>query len=487
MPVGLLSFGAYLPQSRLQRAAIADAHAWFEPSLRGLAKGERTMASWDEDTNTMSVEAGRACLAACDRQKIEALYLASTSFPFLDRQNAGLVGEALSLGGGIQAMDIAASQKAGTSALLAALNGAAKGEQGLVIGSDKRRAKAGSTAEMNYGDGAAALLVGEGNVIAELVASQSRSVDFVDHFRTEESEFDYQWEARWIRDEGVMTVVPESVNALLQQSGVAADSIDHFCCPVGNAREQQSLARKLGLKPEALIDNLQGVCGHTGAAHPLLMLVGALESAKPGELILVLGFGQGCDALLFRTTEALAGLTAKTGLSASLANRREETNYFKYLSFNGLIEMEHGIRAETDKNTGLSTAYRNRGLTTSFVGGKCRECGTVQIPAAPICVKEGCGAVDSQDPHPFADASAFLRSYTADRLTYSMNPPAYYGMVQFEQGGRIMIDFTDVLPEKGLEVGQPMHMVFRVKDYDTKRGFRRYYWKAAPVYSAKGE
>ena len=491
MAAGILSFGAYLPQSRLQRSSIAAAHSWFDPSLRGLAKGERSMGSWDEDSNTMAVEAARACLAGRDSAAVDALYLGSSSFPFLDRQNGALVGEAVGLARGLQTFDLAASQKAGTSALLAAFKGAAAGEQGLVIGSDKRRTKAASTAEMNYGDGAAALLVGAcdpgQDLAAELLACHSLSVDFVDHFRTEESEFDYQWEARWIRDEGLMKLVPEAVNTLLKDSGVEAGAIDHFCCPFGSLREQQSLVKKLGVRGEALRDTLQANCGNTGAAHALLMLVGALEAAGPGELIMVVGFGQGCDVLLFRATEALAGLAARDGLEAALANRREEDNYFKFLAFNGLIDMDHGLRAETDKNTGLSTAYRNRQLTTSFAGGKCRECGTVQIPAAPICVNADCAGVETQDPHPFADAAAFLKSYTADRLTYSMNPPAYYGMVQFNEGGRIMLDFTDVLPEQGLEVGMPMRMAFRVKDYDHKRGFRRYYWKAVPVYTADGE
>jgi hydroxymethylglutaryl-CoA synthase len=486
MSVGLLSFGAYLPQSRLQRRSIADAHKWFDPSLVGLGRGERTMGAWDEDCNTMAVEAGRACLADSDRGQVEGLFIGSTSFPFLDRQNSALVAEALNLDNELQTFDLAASQKAGTSALLAALKGAAMGEQGLVIGSDKRRTKAASTSEMSYGDGAAALLVGEGEVVAELLGSHTRSIDFIDHFRTAESEFDYQWEARWIRDEGLMKIVPDAVNALLKDRAIDADSIDHFCCPIGSAREQQALARKLGIKAGALQDSLRENCGNTGAAHALLMLVGALETAGPDELIMVLGFGQGCDVLLFRTTAALAKLPARTGLKACLANRREEDNYFKFLTINGLITMEHGLRAETDKNTGLSTAYRNRGLTTSFVGGKCSECGTVQIPAAPICVNPQCGGVDTQLPHPFADASAALNSYTSDRLTYSINPPAHYGMIQFAQGGRIMIDFADVLPERGLEVGMPMRMVFRVRDYDHKRGFRRYYWKAAPDYSVSG-
>ena len=487
MTVGLLAFGAYLPQLRLQRKSIAAAHSWFEPSLVGLGRGERTMGSWDEDSNTMSVEAARACLADTDRTLINGLYLGSTSFPFLDRQNATLVGEALGLNSELQTFDLAGSQRAGTSALLAALKSGAIGEQALVVGSDKRPTKAASAAEMNYGDGAAALLVGAGDVVAELVGSSSQSIDFIDHFRTPESEFDYQWEARWIRDEGLMKIVPDSVNALLKKQSIDAGSIDNFCCPIGTAREQQSLVRKLGIKNEALQDPLSSNCGNTGAAHSLLMLVGALEKATPGELIMVLGFGQGCDVLLFRATEALARRIPGRALAACLANRVEEENYFKFLTFNGLLTMDHGLRAETDKNTGLSTAFRNRGLTTGFVGGKCTQCGAVQIPAAPICVNPQCNGVETQEPHPFSDASAVLNSYTSDRLTYSLNPPAFYGMIQFDQGGRIMIDFADVQPERELQVGMSMRMVFRVRDYDHKRGFRRYYWKAAPVYSGSGE
>ena len=142
MSVGLLAFGAYLPQLRLQRKSIAAAHGWFDPSLVGLGRGERTMGSWDEDSNTMSVEAARACLADTDRTRINGLYLGSTSYPFLDRQNATLVGEALGLNNELQTFDLAGSQRAGTSALVAALKSAAIGEQALVVGSDKRRSKA---------------------------------------------------------------------------------------------------------------------------------------------------------------------------------------------------------------------------------------------------------------------------------------------------------------------------------------------------------
>ena len=129
MASGILSFGGYVPRIRLNRQSIADANSWFNPGLKGLAKGERSMANWDEDSVTMAVEAARDCLKGFDRGNLAALYMASTSYPFQDRQNSGIVAEALRLDSAIQTMDIAASQRAGTSGLIAALLRAARAAQ----------------------------------------------------------------------------------------------------------------------------------------------------------------------------------------------------------------------------------------------------------------------------------------------------------------------------------------------------------------------
>ena len=85
MTKGILAFGAYIPWRRLPRKAIADAHGWFNPALKGQAKGERAFCNWDEDPVTMAVEAARDALAGRDRGTITALRFASTTFPFLDR------------------------------------------------------------------------------------------------------------------------------------------------------------------------------------------------------------------------------------------------------------------------------------------------------------------------------------------------------------------------------------------------------------------
>ena len=477
--VGITGFGAYIPRLRLQRAAVVEANKWANPGLAALAKGERSMANWDEDTVTLAVEAARDCLNSADRNTIAHLSLASTSLPFADRQNAGIVATALSLPVSIGALDITGSQRAGTSALIGALAAAQEGER-LCVAADKRQARPGSTQELTYGVGAAAVTVGSENVIAKFVASHSITDDFVDHYRGDGRKFDYYWEERWARQEGHLKLIPAAVAGLLEKTGLDAGAIDRLIVPVMSRGTPDGVAKATGIRAEAVADTLQANCGDSGVAHPLIMLVAALEAAAPGEKILICSFGQGADALLFETTEALTDYPARRGVAGSLARRREETNYIKYLAFNGLLEMERGMRAEQDKQTALTALYRNRDMLLGFIGGRCTQCGTLQIPKTRICVNPNCGAHNTQEDEHFSDKPASVMSWAADQLAYSIDPPAHYGMVQFEGGGRLTVDFTDV-DLGAVEVNTPIRMVFRIKDVDEQRGFVRYFWKAAPA------
>ncbi len=483
---GITSYGAYIPRLRLQRKAMAEANRWFAPNLMGAAKGERSMANFDEDALTMAVEAARDCLPAADpiadRAHIDAAYFASTTLPFSDRQNAGIVARALNLPEVLSSFDVSSSQRAGTSALVAALDAVAGGrvKAPLVVAGEKRKARAASGQEMAIGDAAAAFALGGENVIARFLGAHSVTVDFVDHFRGGDEQFDYGWEERWIRDEGYTKLVPAAIKALLEKTGVAAGDIAHLILPCPFAKLDQSLARASGIDPSKVRDNLASSVGDAGAAHALLMLAHVLEAAKPGETILVAQFGQGVDALLFEATPALADFKKPSGVSGALARRKEETNYNRFLGFNGLIELEKGMRAEVDKRTALTTLYRKNDMLMGLVGGKCRVCGTAQYPRSRICVNPNCKAVDSQDPYSFAEQAGTILSWSADFLTYSLSPPNHYGMITFADGGRFMADITDV--EQGqIDSGTKVKMVFRVKDRDDKRGFIRYFWKAAPV------
>ncbi len=483
--IGLTGFGGYIPRLRLQRKAVAQANAWIAPNFLGKGKGERSMANWDEDAVTMAVEAARDLLGPDDdRSHVDALFFGSTTMPFKDRLNAGIISAALTLEETVRAVDVASTQRAGTSALLQALTAVKAGEakHALVLAADHRKARAARAQELDFGDGAAAVSVGTENVIAKYLGGASLTVDFVDHFRGSTEEFDYNWEERWIRDEGFSKIVPRAVKAALDNAGVKAEEIRHFVmpCAFGDKFVQQ-LAKKSGIAPEAARDTLAANCGETGAAHSLVMLVHTLQKdAKPGEKVLVLHFGGGCDALVFETTDKLSSQSDKRGIVGSLANRKEETNYLKFLTFNGLIEWEQGMRAEQDKKTALTTLYRNEDMLMGLVGGRCTETGVVQFPRSRISVNPNNHTVDTQEPYKFADRKAKILSWSADFLSASMNPPNHYGMVVFDEGGRIMMDFTDV--EQGtVDSGMEVKLVFRIKDFDEKRGFRRYFWKAVPI------
>ncbi len=77
--------------------AIFQAMGWFAPAIIMVAQGERSMCNHDEDSLTMAVAAARDCLTGKDKQKIDGSYLCSTTLPFADRQNAGILKTALNL------------------------------------------------------------------------------------------------------------------------------------------------------------------------------------------------------------------------------------------------------------------------------------------------------------------------------------------------------------------------------------------------------
>ncbi len=480
--IGITSFGAHIPKLRLSRKSIADANAWGNAGLKGLAKGERAMCNWDEDSVTLAVAAARDCLRGQDPSSLRGVYMATTTPPFLDRQNAGIVAAALHMDHDVMSMDVTASQKAGTSGLIAAMHVAQGMDDGnlLFVAADKRRAKASSPQEMQFGDGAAAVMLGSKNVIAKLLATHSRTVDFIDHHRGAGRDFDYYWEERWIRDEGYMKIVPPAVKSALGKAKLKAGDITHFVMPTIFPAVTRGMGKALGIADDVVRDTLAGVCGETGVAHPLVMLIDAIQDAKAGDKIMVVGFGNGCDVLIFEVTKDKDKITAPRGTKGALANRREEANYNKFLTFNELVIKDFGIRSEADMPTPMSALYRKNDMVLGLVGGLCTACKTPQFPKADVCVNPECNKTGTQEDLEFSNRKAHVMSWTADYLTFTLDPPGHYGMVEFDEGGRFMADFTDVAVGE-LDVGMPVELVFRVKSIDERRGFTRYFWKAVPI------
>jgi len=139
-----------------------------------------------------------------------------------------------------------------------------------------------------------------------------------------------------------------------------------------------------------------------------------------------------------------------------------------------------GIRGEANPNTSLTALWRNRNMILGLKGVKCTKCGTVQFPPTAMCVNPKCNAIREFDDHEFADKQAEVLMFTGDMLSPSVDPPAVYGLVAMDGGGRILVDFTDCDLGK-VKVGQMASLSFRKRQSDDLRGFTGYFWKAIPI------
>jgi 3-hydroxy-3-methylglutaryl CoA synthase len=483
--IGITGFGGYVPRLRLSRQAVAQANAWYAPQFAA-RKGTRSMANWDEDSITMAVAAGRDCLGPDEsRRHVRSVLLASGTLPFAERLNAGVVAGALTLSDDIDAIDLGGSQRAALSAVTQAVARVqAGGGDVLVLAADARKALAASSQELEYGDAAAALLIGKDKVLAEFLGAGTLSVDFVDHFRAAGEDADYHWEERWVRDEGISKLVPRAVAEALQQARVVPSEVDHFIFPSSFAKMDAQLAKACGIRAEAVVDPLLEQIGDSGLPHALLMLAQLLERAEPGKVIVLAQFGSGAQALVFRTTDAVGSFRPARGVGEWIARGVEECSYTKFLAFKGQLQLERGMRGEQDKKTALSTAWRHRTALLGLVAGRCEVTGSVHFPPSRLSYDQGKPLQDTQQPYKLADRPAKILSWSAEYLSYHPAPPHHYGQIDFEGGGRILMDFTD-LDVGEVDAGTAMEMVFRIKDTDERRHFTRYFWKATPVRGAR--
>ena len=232
-----------------------------------------------------------------------------------------------------------------------------------------------------------------------------------------------------------------------------------------------------GHKAERVAADLSESIGNTGTAHSLLLLAHELEQAEPNQTIAVVSLIDGVDILVFRTTDAIASHVPSRPLSAQIA-AGGKVSYGKFLNWRGQLQVQPPNRMEPERPS-MSAAARSGGWKFGFVGSQGQESGTVHLPPARVSIRDE-DAADAMDPIAMADVPAKVVTYTVDRLVYSVSPPVVFAIVDFEGGGRLPVELTDVEPDE-VEVGMPVEMTFR-KLYSSD-GIQNYFWKARPVRS----
>jgi len=434
---GILAAAGYLPYRRLDRTTIrAVAGA-------GGGTGHRAVASYDEDTTTMAFEAARATLAAAAGGAAPDLLLHATAAPpYLDKTNATTVHAALRLPGSCGAWDAGASVRSAVGALRVALE---RGGTTLVTAADIRTAQPGGAEEAAGGDAAAALLVGEGDVIADYLGGVTLAEEFLDRWRPPGQSWSRTWEERF--GEGQYLAAGRQAWAGLDLDAFGVDSIDHLVVAGTHGRARAALGKALA-GAGSPVDDLTTAVGNPGAAQPALLLTAALEAASPGDVIALVVLADGADILLFRTTERVTPGRAGRTIADQVATGGEVA-YGRFLAWRGFLAPEPPNRPEPAR---------------------------VSAPAAARNDDWKHGLVDEK--HAFADARGRIATFTVDRLAWSASPPVVFAVVDFDGGGRLPVELTDV-DESEVGIGTEVEMVFR--RLGTADGIHNYFWKARPV------
>jgi 3-hydroxy-3-methylglutaryl CoA synthase/uncharacterized OB-fold protein len=465
---GIVACGVYLPYHRLDRQAIGAA-------LGGSAgKGTRAVASYDEDTTSMAVEAARLALRAAPDVKPRGLYFATAVPAYLDKTNATAIHAALDLDAGAMAFDMVGSIRSGAGALRAGLDAT---RPTLVALSDLRSGLPGGGDERDMGDAAVALLCARGDdgapVLAEPIAMASATAEFLERWRVPGEAFSRQWEERF----GEHVYVPlahAAVSEALRQAGLEPGRIDRLVVTGSHGRAVRRAAAAVGSKPEAVGDDLGGAVGNTGTPHGALLLADALERAAPDEIIVQVSLADGADVIVWKATGAVASRRPGPTVAQRAASGGR-VSYPTFLTWRGFLQREPPRRPDPEAPAG-PPSFRAEAWKFAFVGSRCQACGARHVPPQRVCVK--CHAVDRMSPERLADVPATIATFTVDRLAYSLSPPVVAAVIDYEGGGRFQCELTDVDPA-AVAIGQRVEMTFR--RLFTASGVHNYFWKARPV------
>jgi 3-hydroxy-3-methylglutaryl CoA synthase len=464
--IGIRGFGVHLPRYRLSGKTL-------EAAWGAGGGGERAVANHDEDSLTMAVEAGLAALGERDGQGLGGVMLATTTPPYAEKSSAAILAAVVDAGRDVWVADLGGSLRAGTTALRLALDAVRAGTtpEVLVAAADIRTAVPGGDLEPFLGDGAAAVVVGDGDdVVAHFLGAYSLTHEFSDVWRKADARFPEQGDPTFVRAYGYEKLIPEAVEGLLARLGRKREDVAKVACYAPDARLAPGILRSLKFPDEALLRlPLLAVIGNTGTASPLLALAAALEEAKPGERILVVGYGSGADALLFEATERIEQWDRRRGVTAQLRAGRPLVHYGKFLQFRRLVETET-IRAFTS----LPVMQREERQDLRLYGQKCAACGAVQYPRRHLCWQ--CSGKELGEHRLSRRGRVF--TFTRDHLVPSPDPPTVMVAADLEGGGRFYTQMTDCDPA-AVTFDTPVELTFR--RFHEGGELVNYFWKFRPL------
>ena len=215
------------------------------------------------------------------------------------------------------------------------------------------------------------------------------------------------------------------------------------------------------------VSRVDGV-GFSGAADLLVNLVEVLGGAGSGQTVTAVSLADGCDVLRIRLGEPDAGARFRPALVGAGVT----PTYLDALTWRGLLDREPPRRPEP-RIVSAPAALRGASWKFALQASVCGACGNVSTPPQQVCLH--CGSAEHGEPITMSDKQAGIRTFSVDRLAYTLNPPMVAAVVGFEGGGRLEVELTDTDPD-AVAVGAPVRMTFRRRH--SSGGVHNYVWKA---------
>lgn len=478
--IGIRSYGAYLPKYLLPRKKIGN--AWDFP----VVPGTKATANRDEDSLTMSVEAGLDCITGIDPKTIDGLFFASTTPVYSEKESSSFIATVLDLREDILTGDYTDSTKAGTTAVCRAFD-AIKANDSikniLVIASDTRKPEPATMWEYGFADGAAALLISEGDdvpipiddyvSISKNVTGPWKRADEDNFIRT----FEVKMDARFY-----IQSLTTAMSRLLEINNLEATDINIASYYYNNPRLHGKISSIMKFESGVAQNGVFFQLGDLGTAMPFIVLIGALRRPKENDKIILAGYGDGADAILMHIKDRKGAKDIGKrvmGVRDHQKSMMNMKNYNTYIDNKELLEKDRYVRKSS-----AVTLWRDTPSVYQMYGLKCQNCGTVQYPVQwNSCYN--CRA-DDQFERVKLSLKGEIFTFTLDHLVGGnyYDTPVPRCVIDLEGGGRVLCDMTEIeKPEENVEIGMPVELTFRWQHEGAD--FHNYYWKCRPVRGKK--
>lgn len=470
--VGITSFGVHIPLYRLKRDEIA--RAWSQGSIGG----EKAVANYDEDSITMGVASALDCLGDIPPERIDGLYFATTTSPYKEKQCAVTIAAAIDLRREVFSADFTNSLRAGTAAMKAAIDAVKSGSSKnvLVTASDCRLGAPGSEFEQIFGDSSATLLVGDSEVVATIEGGYSHADEMLGVWRTEDDHFIKSWEDRFVLTEGYIRNVHEAISNIMNKYNLTSKDFAKVVFYAPDPRRHMEMARSLGFDIKTQVqDPLFTTVGNSGVAFAFMMLVAALEEAKPGEKILFVNYGDGCDAYILQMTEWIERNKNRQGVKRLIASKRVLPDYETYVRYRRLMTTE-AERRRPSQYSYPPVLWRDREKILSLHASKCKCCGRLFFPPQRVCIY--CQSKDEFEEVKISNRKGRLFTFCKDYLALSEDPPTIVSKVHLDGPVGFYCQMTDRNLDE-IKIDMPVELTFR--KMHEGGSYPNYFWKCRPI------